>query len=214
MALTTTTLSAACTPTDVQISVTSATGFSAGFLVQVDNEIMAISNAYVSGTIIPVRRAVNGTVVSTVNHASGANATAGAGSDFASPNASVIAAYALSARRRRVDSYTAAGAIALPVAGEDVIAILNGATGFDYTVAAPTKDIDGSHLLIMSNVAASSNTVTFTGGLSGAGTSYDKLTLNTAAPVAISAYACNGLWISPIAPAMGGTVTNLIATVG
>jgi hypothetical protein len=214
MALTTTTLSAACNPTDVQISVTAATNFAAGNLVQIDNEFMAIANSYVSGTKVPVRRGINGTTVSTLVHPSGANATTGTGSDFASPNASVIAAYALSARRRRVTSYSAAGAIDLPTAGEDVVAILNGATGFDYTVAAPGKDLDGSLIVILSNVGATSNTVTFTGGLSGAGSSYDKITFNSTAPVCVTAYAANGLWISPSAVAIAGTVTSLIGTIG
>ncbi len=212
MALTTTTLAAACSVNDKTITVASATGFAAGNLVKVDEEFFKVTTGYTSGVIIPVTRGLNGTAV--VAHVSGANATTGLASDFATPNATVSVAYALSARRRKVVNYSAAGAIALPAAGEDIIAILDGSTGFDYTVAAPGKDIDGSMLLILSNAAATSNTVTFTGGLSGAGTSYDKLTLNTSAPVGILAFAVNGLWISPIAPAMGGTVTNLIATIG
>lgn len=206
MALTTTTLASACAASDTSIVVTSATGFAASSYLLVDNEQMQIAKSYASGTTIPVTRGQNGTFADA--HVSGANVTVGTGSDFANPNASVVTAYALSARRRKVTSYSASGAITLPTAGEDVIAVLNGTSVLAMTIAAPTKDNDGARLTIIGNGAAA-HTITFTGGLSGAGSSYDVFTVNATAPVAIEAIAVNGLWICPVAVAMTGTVTNI-----
>ena len=210
MALTTTTLAAACSVNDKTITVASATGFAAGNLVKVDEEFFKVTTGYTSGVIIPVTRGLNGTAV--VAHVSGANATTGLASDFATPNATVSVAYALSARRRKVVNYSAAGAIALPTAGEDVIAIIDGTSALAMTIAAPTKDIDGSILYVAGNGAAN-HTITFTGGLSGAGTSYDVITVNATAPIVVMAMAINGLWNSMVATPMAGTVTNITGTV-
>jgi len=211
MALTTTTLSAACTAADVQITVASATSFAAGSYVKVDEEFMQIGASYSTGTIIPVRRGLNGSVA--VAHVSGANAVMGTPSQFSDPSATVITSYPLSGRRRKVTSYSASGAITLPTSGEDVVAILNGTSVLAMTVAAPTKDLDGSILYVAANGVAA-HTVTFTGGLSGAGTSYDVITINASAPVVLAvAMAVNGLWNSLVSVPLAGTVTNITATV-
>jgi len=215
MALTTTTLAAACATTDYQITVTSATGFAANQYLMVDQEFMKITNAYTSGTLIPVLRGQNGTKADA--HVSGANVStdaisAVAPSDWGDPSASVVVSYPLAARRRKVTSYSASGAITLPASGEDVIAILNGTSALAMTIAAPTKDQDGSILYVAGNGAAN-HTITFTGGLSGAGTSYDVITVNSSAPIVVMAMAINGLWNSMVATPMAGTVTNITGTV-
>ena len=56
--------------------------------------------------------------------------------------------------------------------------------------------------------------LTFTGGLSGAGSSYDVVTVNTTAPIAMQCVACNGLWNAFAAIPIAGTVTNITGTVG
>lgn len=211
MSLTTTTASAAITASATSITVASATGFSAGYLVRVDEEFMRVSKTYTSGTSIPLDgRGLNGSAV--VAHPSGVNVTVGTGSDWANPSASVVPAYPLAARRRKVLSYSASGAIDLPTSGEDIVAIINGTGALDMTVAAPGKDNDGAVLYVVANGAAA-HTVTFAGGFGGAGTSYDKLTL-AADPVLIIAMAVNGLWVFPIAAAITGTVTNITAGIG
>ena len=215
MAFTTTTLSAAMAITDTQIKVTSATGFAANQYVKIDEEFMKIVSSYVSGTTIPVIRGQNGSVV--IAHATSTNVVTDAisqtaSSDWGNPNSTVITAYALSARRRKIVAYGAAGAISLPLAGEDIIAVINGTSALAMTVAAPTKDIDGSILYIAGNGAAN-HTITFTGGLSGAGTSYDVITVNSTAPIVVMAMAINGLWNSMVATPMAGTVTNITGTV-
>lgn len=210
MALTTTTLAAAAAASDTSVTVTSATGFAAGSYLQVDNEFMQISKSYVSGTAIPVHRGVNGTFADA--HVSGANATVGTGSDFSNPSATVIVPYPLSARRRKVTSYSASGAITLPNAGEDIVAVLNGTSVLAMTVAAPGKDQDGSILYVVGNGAAAHTlTVSGTSGLGGAGTGYTVLTVNASAPVLFLLMAVNGLWVSVTAPAWTGTVTKVVA---
>lgn len=206
MALTTTTLAAAVAASDTSLSVASATGFAARSYVKIDNEFMQIAGSYTSGTSIPVLRGVNGTFAAA--HVITANVTAGVGSDWADPSATIVAAYPLSGKRYKVVSYTASGAITLPTSGEDVFAILNGTSVLAMTVAAPGKDIDGSWLYIAGNGAAA-HTVTYTGGLSGAGANYDVVTVNAGAPILLATAAVNGLWISPVTPAMTGTVTNI-----
>lgn len=206
MSLTTTTLAAAMGASDTKCLVTSATGFTANYPFKVDQEWFVVDNSYTSGTTVSFRRGQNGTFAAA--HATGANLTVGPAADFASPSATVIAAYPLSGLRRKLISYTASGAITLPTSGEDMQAVLNGTSVLAMTIAAPTKDIDGSMLTVIGNGAAA-HTITFTGGLSGAGTSYDVITVNATAPIAVTAVACNGLWVSNIAPAMTGTVTAL-----
>lgn len=216
--LTQTTLAAAVAATDTTIKVASATGFADGLWFQVDEEFMQVAKGYTSnggGVYIPVSsRGANGTVQTA--HQSGATvqlATGGlTGSNFATPPATTVVAYGLSARRRKKLSYSASGAITLPTAGEDMVAVLNGTSVLAMTVAAPTTDNDGDRLTIIANGAAA-HTVTFTGGLSGASTSYDVVTFNGSGPVAIEAMACNGLWNAIVNVPMAGTVTNITATI-
>lgn len=210
MALVFTTLSAAVAANDTSIKVTSATGFAAGYMVQIGEEFCQVTKEYVSGTTVPVVRGQNGGLPAA--HPSGTNVGVGIGSDFGDPNATVIVGYALSARRRKKLEYSASGAITLPVAGEDMLAILNGTSVLAMTVAVPTKDNDGDRLTICGNGAAA-HTITFTGGLSGAGGSYDVVTVNATAPICIEAVAINGLWTSVVNVPMAGTVTNITGTV-
>ncbi len=212
MSLVHTTLSAACTVGDTSIVVTSASGFSAGYVVRVGDEMMRVGGGYVSGTIIPVIRGQDGTLVSA--HAVTTGVVCGTGSDWATTNgAQTVVQYPLAGKTRRTTTYGATGAITLPTAGCDEVAILNGTSALAMSVAAPGKDLDGSLLWIAGDGAAA-HTVTFTGGLSGAGTSYDVITINATAPVLLGPFmAVNSLWQCAVAVPMAGTVTALTATV-
>lgn len=208
MALTTTTLAAAVAASDTKITVAAATGFAAGDNIQVDNEFMTVTNSYVPASVsVPVLRGVNGTFNDT--HASGANVTVGLPSDFSNPSASVSVAYPLSARRRKVTSYSASGAITLPTAGEDLVVILNGTSTLGMTIANPTKDIDGAIVYIIGN-GKSASTVDFddTVGLQGAGSSYDTITFQNNNQGSLAIIACNGAWLM-LTPPVSGTTTNL-----
>lgn len=210
MALTTTTASSAIGVNDTSIKVASATGFAANSMILVDQEWMRVAQNYVSGTTIPVLRGQSQSA--TAAHVSSVNVTVGLASDFAIPGPQAMSQNQVAGRVRTITSYSAAGAISLPTPGTDAMAILNGTSVLAMTVAAPTKDMDGCELSIISNGAAA-HTITFTGGLSGAGTSYDVLTVNSSAPIAIKVVACNALWIAYVQTPMAGTVTNLTGTI-
>lgn len=216
MALTASTLSGAITADQVTIKVASATGYGKGRLIKVDDEFMLQSADADAGstTTIPVIRGVNGTQAKA--HPTSAVVLVGNPSalvgDWTGNQVATQAPYPLAGRQRRVSSYSAAGAIGLPSPGADEVAILNGTGTEAYSVAVPTKDMDGCELTILAG-GAGAKTITFTGGLSGAGSSYDVITLNATAVAGIKVVACNGLWIAPFQPAMGGTVTNLIGSI-
>lgn len=214
MALVTPTLSAAASISDTTFTVSASTSIAAGNIWRCDGESGTVTSAYVSGsTSVPVVRAQGGTAAQA--HPSGANISFGVASDTAwgSVGTAVVVPYPPAGRTRSILSYSATGAITLPDPGTDMVAIINGTTGVAMTVADPGKQLDGSKLDIMSNGAATTTTVTFAGGLNGAGSSYDVVTFNTGAPVLLSVTAVNGKWMIPCCPAMTGTVTNLVGAV-
>jgi hypothetical protein len=90
-----------------------------------------------------------------------------------------------------------------------MVAVILGTNALAMTIAAPTKDMDGSLLYVLGNAAAA-HTIQFVGGLSGAGSSYDIITVNATAPIGLVAMAVNGLWETFSAPALTGTVTNIV----
>lgn len=79
-ALTSTSLAQAVNANQTSIYVSSATGFVQSNFLVVDGEMMQISTNYTTGTLIPVRRGVNGTVARA--HVSGANVLQGNGGLF------------------------------------------------------------------------------------------------------------------------------------
>jgi hypothetical protein len=208
MALATTTLSSAVAVDDTSVVVASATSFDAGRLVLVDHEVMQVAQNYTSGTTVDVLRGQNGTATTT--HVITSNVSHGDAADFSTPAAQEIIGYQAS-RATVVTSITATGTLTLPKAGTDARVILNGTSVIALTIPVPTKDMDGVLLTIVGNGAAA-HTLTFTGGLSGAGTSYDVVTTNSTAPIAFTAIACNGLWTSFVTTPMAGTVTNVTGT--
>jgi hypothetical protein len=210
MALATTTASGAITQSATSLVVASATSIAAGRLLKIDDEFMQVSQGYSTGTTVPVVRGQNGTVQKA--HVTGANVVHGDAADFTLPPAQTSPALSFQWSRRIV-SISATGTLTLPKMGEDLVVVLNGTTVITLTIPVPTNDLDGSQLTIVSNGIAA-HVLTFTGGLSGAGASYDVITLNAARPVAVSVIACNGLWFAPISPPISGVVTNLTGTIG
>lgn len=210
MSLTTTTLTASVASTDEAIVVSSATGFAANSIVKIDEEFMQIPSTYTSGTTIPVLRGKNGTVNSA--HPSSANVVVGLPSDFMGPNATVVVAYPLSGKRRKVQSYSASGAIALPLGNEDVVAILNGTSTLTMTLAAPTKDMDGAIVWVVAN-GKSASTVAVSGndGVGNAGAGYRTLTFQTGGQVSVSFVACNGEWVALNTPITGTSTAISVA---
>ncbi len=210
MALATTTLSAAVAASDVSIVVASAASVAAGRVLIVDQEIMKVASSYSSGTTIPVLRGQDGSV--TAAHKVTANVTHGLASDFANPTAQTVVTYP-TVRARVVTSITATtSTLTLPPAGSDLFVVLNGTAAITLTIPVPTKDMDSCEITFASNGVAQ-HILTFTGGLSGAGSSYDQVTINATAPAAFRAVACNGLWLAVCGPAISGTTTAIAGVI-
>lgn len=206
MAIATTTNSSAIAATDQSIVVASATGFAANMRVLVGGEVMMVRKTYVSGTTIPVLRAQEGSKRQA--HAVTSNVTFGVASDFAVPvEQGFINESAVVNRGRQVKEYGASGAITLPTAGNDMLAIINGTSALSMTLANPTKDMDGCMLYIVGN-GKSTSTVTYTAGFGNAGGSYDVATFPAGGQVAIQAVACNAIWI--LLSPMTGTLTSAV----
>ena len=211
MALTETTLSAAFSKaTDKNIVVSSATGFSAGYIVRIDDELMQVAKSYVSGTTIPVLPAIGGTAPT--DHPSGAAVEVGAASDseWGSSAAQIPTQFPFVKALRQL-SYSASGAITLPDPGSDGIAVLNasGSTVLAMTLAVPTKAMDGCKLKILSRNGTGAHTIDVSGGINGAGSSYNLFTF-PAGPVMIELTAFDSVWYTPTHPAWTGTVTLLV----
>lgn len=215
MALVNTTLASAMSATDTVAVVASSTGLNANDYFEIDGELLQVVQNYSTathGVNVPVKRGQGGTYA--YAHPSGAKVRAGAGSDTGwgsavAQTAGVQFPVATPARQRT--SYSASGAVTLPQPGNDMVAMINGTTICAMTVADPGTALDGSLLWIASNGAAA-HTVTFASGLSGAGSSYDVLTINATAPVLLGPFmAVNGYWQAPVGVAMTGTVTNITA---
>lgn len=213
MALVQTTLASACGAGDTSIVVASATSIAADYPIRIDGEVMKVAHVYTAGnTTVPVIRAQAGTVA--VAHPTSAKVLHGAASDsgWGSVAPGNIVPYPIAGQAVSVDSYSASGAITLPDPGSDKIAYLNGTSVLAMTIADPGKHLDGSRLSIRANGAAA-HTLTFASGLSGAGGSYDVVTMNGTGPVSIDVVAVNGLWQALVQTPMAGTVTNITATV-
>ena len=190
MALTTTTLSSAVAVTDNSIVVASATGAAAGTLARIDDELFQIAQSYVSGTTIPVLRGRDGSA--TAAHKASANVVFFLASDQSGASAQTNVQYP-SQKPRRIVSYSAAGAIALPAPGEDMIAVINGTGALAMTLAVPTKDLDGCVLWFAPNGKAA-HTVTASGGFGANTTNSDVLTFHATQVTCVQAMAMNGVW--------------------
>lgn len=204
MALTTTTCSVAIAAADNSITVASATGFAADRHVLVNGEFMKVRKHYTSGLVIPVHRGLNGT--SRQAHAVTSNVTVGAdGADFSTGAAGNTKPYP-NVRAREVRSYNAAGAIALPTPGNDMVAIINGTVARAMTLADPTKDMDGDILIVVGNGKAA-HTITYTAGLGNGGAGLDVGTFDVGAQCADMFIAANGIWV-PLPSPRAGTLTD------
>lgn len=192
MALTTTTLSSALASGGKSIVVASATGFAAGNLIRIDNEIMRVSKAYVSGTNVDLDgRGLDGTAQ--VAHPASTNVITGLATDFPTPAPGGPVTGYPSQPAVDVAYYSAAGAIALPTAGRWMLAVINGTGALAMTLASPTREMDGSILLI-TNGGKAAHTVTLTAGFGANTTSSDVLTFHASQSQGVIAIAANGVW--------------------
>src|SRR5260221_1406519 len=209
MALTKTTLSSAMTVTSTSAVVTSATGFTAGNFLKVDDEVMLVTKSYVSGTTIPVLRGQDGTL--TAAHASSANAVTFLASDEPGATAQTPTQWPIAGKNRTILSYSIAGAITLPSPGQDMMAVIIGTSTLAMTLANPTQDMDGCLLWIISN-GKGAHTVTYTAGVGNGGSTMDVGTYNTTEATGCALVAFNGFWIL-WANGIGSTGTQVAGVV-
>ncbi len=207
-----TTLASACALADRKIVVAAATSFVAGLRVKVDQEEMLVAGGYsnsVNGVQVPVIRAQGGTVAQA--HPSGANVILWQTSDVVATDPQLNVNTPIAGRARPLYSYSAAGAIALPTAGNDSVAIINGTNALAMTLAAPGKDLDGSLLFIASNGSAA-HTVAPATALNNAGSNFDTaITFAAGGKQVVVLMAVNEFWC--IVPSVAaGTLTNVTVT--
>lgn len=204
MALVETTISAACAVDDKQLVVASATGIAIGYEIRVNGEIFQVTKGYVAGaTIVPVLRGQNGTIATA--HAVTSRVVCGTQADWLQINApQTVTQYPIAGRARVTTSYGASGAIALPTAGNDTLAILNGTNALSMTLAAPTKDLDGSVLTIL-GIGAAAHAIVMTGFT---GASLTTATFDATGKGCFSVIAADEIWV-PYPSPLSGTLTTI-----
>lgn len=187
MAVTGTTLTAAVNRDDLDISVASATGASAGKICKMETEYSVVLK--VVGNIVSLRtRGDHGTIATPHNILT--PVAFGDPSDFP----------AMPAARHRgqieqidgIVHYGASGPIAVPE--KDTTVVLSGASVLAMTLPDPTRLQDGLKLHIMSNGAAA-HTVTSATGLNAGGASVDVATFAAAVGNNLSLEASGGKWL-------------------
>lgn len=194
MALANTTLASACTATDKQITVASATSLAAGLLVYIDGEFMVITKAYTVGSVtVPVLRAQEGTYQ--FAHPTSAKVTTFLlASDLATPSPQLDLTSPFAGRGRYPTSVTTSAAW-LPQAGnQDEIVYLNGTSVIALTITSPTVDQNGKVVIFAGNGIAA-HTITYTTtGFGNVGTTADVVTFGASQAQTFSMIAVGGFW--------------------
>ncbi|HJP60592.1 MAG TPA: hypothetical protein VJ865_11345 [Gemmatimonadaceae bacterium] len=189
MALTATTLAADLAANSTKVVVTSATGFSAGQEMLVDDEYMVIVK--VTGTTLEVRSRGNHGTAGKAHDVLAPVVTSSDPADF--PSVPVGATAIRPPFFHDVVTYGEDGAIAVPT--KDTNVILSKGSAGAYTLAAPSKAQDGLRLTITSKTAFA-HVVTAT-SLIGDGVSGSPHTTATFAAfvgASILLVAVNGVW--------------------
>lgn len=207
-----TTLASACALNATKIVVAASTSLVAGARLKVDQEEMLIAGNYSAanqGVNVPVIRAQGGTVAQA--HPSGANVIEWQTSDTVNTDPQLAVNTPIAGRARPLRSYSAAGAIDLPTAGNDAVAVINGTNALAMTLAAPGKDLDGSILWIVGNGKAA-HTVAPAVALNDAGSNFDTaITFASGGRQIVGLMAVNEFW-SLLPSFYAGTLTNVSIT--
>jgi hypothetical protein len=207
MAITATTLASPAGISDPTIVVAAATGFAPGLWVRIDQELCQVAANYLAGgVIIPVMRGRDGTA--SAPHPSGAKVIAELASDYVALGAQQSTQFN-TVSGRDIKSYSASGAITLPIPGRDLIVFLNGTSVLAMTLANPTADMDGCRLLIAGNGKAA-HTVTYAAGLGNGGAAMDVGTAAAGNQCAFELVAAGGFWCYIGLPSATGAANAFI----
>lgn len=197
MAFNLTTLNGAVVIDQNTVTVVAATGAVAGAFLEIDQERMQIQKGYpVSGqpvTVIPVLRGIDSSAAQA--HPTAAQVKIYLATDSAGIPPQQAATTAITAPARQRVSYSASGAITLPLPGNDMDAVLNGAVVRAMTLANPTIDMDGCRLTVVGNGLAA-HTVTYAAGLGNVGGAADVITFKADQAQAVRLIACGGFWVT------------------
>ncbi len=218
MAIVSPTLSGAISRDDTAILLSALTGLAAGQLAKIDQEVVRILSVPSAATIpVPVLRGQEGTAA--VAHPASAVVVAGntataTGTDWGQsvPGATSVTPFA-AGRNRFVTSYSASGALTLPTVGADAVATLNGTAALTMTLADPTKDLDGSILIVIGNGKAAHILTMSAGiGLGAGGSGVDVGTFAAGAQQAVVLMAMNGVWVPYPSFYGGSSLANVTVT--
>jgi hypothetical protein len=195
MALANTTLAAAATITDKQITVASATSIAVGLLAYVDGEFMQVTKGYVAGSVsVPVLRGQEGT--SQIAHATGAQISFfRLSSDLATPGATLDVSSPLAGRGRYASSVTASAAWAPQAGNQDEYVELNGTSVIALTLVSPTRDQSGKIVTFAGNGKAAHTLTYTTTGFGDVGANADLITFGTTQAQCFQMLACGGFWL-------------------
>jgi hypothetical protein len=207
-----TTLASACGLSTNKIVVAAATSFVAGLRLKVDQEEMLIAGGYsnsINGVNVPVIRAQGGTVAQA--HPSGANVVLWQTTDVVATDPQLAVNTPIAGRARPLKSYSASGALDLPTAGNDAVAVLNGTAALTMTLARPGKDLDGSILVIVGNGSAA-HIVQPAVAINDAGANFDTaMTFAAGGKNMVVLMAINEFWCI-FQSVFAGTSTNVAVT--
>jgi hypothetical protein len=199
MAFTATTLSAAVAINDTSILVASLTGFAAGDLLRIDNEMMRVLSVPSAATVpVPVLRGQEGSAqvahVASARVINGKTQTNLVSADWpqAAAGGPSLATYQ-AARARVYISVTATPTTVAPTPGVDTVVLLNGTSVINLTVSAPASGSDGDRLTVIGNGKAA-HTVTFTTGLGAVGATADVATFAAGQQQGIDVMAAGVAW--------------------
>jgi hypothetical protein len=187
MALTNTTLATAASLNDTQIKVTATTGFTAGQIIRIDNELM-VQTAAASGLYVPVRRGLEGSAQ--VAHGILANVTTGLGSDFPNPPLGKATLFPADSARASIGVDTTFTAADFQ---QDVTYVITKGSACAITLGAPSKAQDGLRIGFRS-ASAFAHTVTYAAGFLGDTTSSDIATFAAKVGAILVLEANAGTW--------------------
>jgi len=203
MALASTTLGAACTSTDKQITVASATSLVAGLLGCVDGEVVQITKGYTVGsTTVPVLRAQEGTAQ--VAHVSGAQISFYLlAADVPGVGPQLSTSFPLAGRGRYPSSVTTSAAWTPRADNQDEVVEINGTSVVALTIVNPLKSQSGKIVIFVGNGIAA-HTITYTTtGFGNVGSTADVVTFGANQMQALQMIAAGGFWVllGPLATA-------------
>ncbi len=209
MALANTTLGAACTSTDKQITVASATSLLPGLIATCDGEVMQIAKSYTVGSVtVPVLRAQDGTTQ--IAHPSGAQIQFyRLAEDMATPGAQLDTFTPLAGRGRYVSSISASAAWTPMPGCQDELVLLNGTSVIALTIVSPLQSHTGKVVTFAGNGIAA-HTITYTTtGFGNVGGTADLVTFGTTQMNTFQMIAVGGFWLI-----LGGFGTATINVTG